>query len=211
MLTQDPIDPPIDGTAWADASTREKLVSVTAALFARRGYAATTTREIAAELNISKAALYYHVDSKEDLLYEISKQSLTRITAGVRATIAEGADTTVDLLRRMVGEHLRLALEDRDMHITMLIELRSLSAERFETIRDMRDVHELLFREVIRTGQDAGEISTDFSDRHFGLALMNLLNWTIFWYRPGGELDLERLTDLLATTFLRGAETPGVR
>ena len=37
------------------------------------------------------------------------------------------------------------------------------------------------------------------------LCLLNLLNWTIFWFRPGGDLDADELGNLLASIFLEGA------
>jgi AcrR family transcriptional regulator len=50
------------------APTVDRLLDTAAGLFWEKGYAATTTREIAAALNIQQASLYYHMSSKEDLL-----------------------------------------------------------------------------------------------------------------------------------------------
>jgi len=52
----------------ADSGTREKIPLVALRLFADQGYEATSMRQIAAELNITKAALYYHFDSKDAIL-----------------------------------------------------------------------------------------------------------------------------------------------
>lgn len=49
-------------------STRERILDVALELFVRKGYAETSLREVAAELGITKAALYYHFESKQDIL-----------------------------------------------------------------------------------------------------------------------------------------------
>ena len=54
--------------AGVPATTRERILEVALDLFIRKGYAETSLREIAAELGFSKAALYYHFESKQDIL-----------------------------------------------------------------------------------------------------------------------------------------------
>lgn len=67
------------------------------ALFSRHGYAATSLREIADELGFTKAALYYHYRSKEDLLAAV----LEPLLADLEALVAEPAGTD----RRLAREH----------------------------------------------------------------------------------------------------------
>ena len=51
-----------------DLSTRERILDVAMGLFIEQGYDATSLREIADPLGFTKAALYYHFKSKEDIL-----------------------------------------------------------------------------------------------------------------------------------------------
>jgi len=48
--------------------TRAEILAVAAELFTEQGYEATSLREIAERLDITKAALYYHFPSKDDML-----------------------------------------------------------------------------------------------------------------------------------------------
>jgi AcrR family transcriptional regulator len=48
--------------------TRERILDVALELFSEKGYDATSMREIAERLGITKAALYYHFDAKEDIV-----------------------------------------------------------------------------------------------------------------------------------------------
>lgn len=58
----------IQPTVTDPPRTRERILEVALALFAEKGYEATSMREIAEHLGITKAALYYHFDSKADIV-----------------------------------------------------------------------------------------------------------------------------------------------
>ncbi|MGA2470831.1 MAG: helix-turn-helix domain-containing protein [Solirubrobacteraceae bacterium] len=55
----------------APGLTRERILDVALELFNDQGYDKTSLREIAARLGVTKAALYYHFERKEDLLLEL--------------------------------------------------------------------------------------------------------------------------------------------
>jgi TetR/AcrR family transcriptional regulator, cholesterol catabolism regulator len=184
--------------------TRDRLLATAARLFRRLGYAGATTRNLANELGIQSASLYYHIGSKEDLLYELSVASLTHIRAQVEGEVASEL-TGLDRLRRLIAAHVATALADQDQHATMLVELRSLGPKRRAKVLALRDGYEALVRDVIAEAQQEGAVRRDLSPKELGLALLNLLNWTIFWYQPGGVLKPQRLADTLATVFLQGA------
>ena len=48
--------------------TRERIQAIALELFAEQGYDKTSLREIAEGLGVTKAALYYHFNSKEDIV-----------------------------------------------------------------------------------------------------------------------------------------------
>ncbi len=50
---------------------RELIVRAAAQAFGRKGFHATTLDEIAAELDVTKASIYYYFETKEELLYEV--------------------------------------------------------------------------------------------------------------------------------------------
>jgi AcrR family transcriptional regulator len=54
--------------------TRERIVEVALELFNEQGYDKTSLREIAERLDVTKAALYYHFERKEDILVELRRR-----------------------------------------------------------------------------------------------------------------------------------------
>jgi AcrR family transcriptional regulator len=55
----------------AGAATAKELRDEEARLFWKKGFASTSTRELAESLGVQKASLYYHLESKEQSLYDI--------------------------------------------------------------------------------------------------------------------------------------------
>ena len=96
-------------TAANDAnSTRERILDVAIELFLADGYDRTTLRRIAETLDVTKAALYYHFKSKEDILLALHMR-LHEFDKG--ALDAEGDEPMTlevwgQLLDRMVDQML---------------------------------------------------------------------------------------------------------
>jgi len=60
-------------------NTREQIRTVALELFAEHGYAGTSLREIAERLGVSKAAVYYHFSTKEDILASLLEDFLVQL------------------------------------------------------------------------------------------------------------------------------------
>lgn len=100
---------PLEGAAPADtetaraSSTRERILDVALDLFTEKGFDRTSLREIAERLGVTKAALYYHFASKDDILmalhmrlHEFGKEAL--------ATLAQGEPVSLGRWRRLLDE-----------------------------------------------------------------------------------------------------------
>jgi len=67
-----------------DVRTRHRLLSAAVQVFDRKGYAATSVREIVELAGVSKPALYYHFGSKERLLREILDEAVREFGNAIR-------------------------------------------------------------------------------------------------------------------------------
>jgi AcrR family transcriptional regulator len=76
--------------------TRDRILSVALRLFASQGYATTSLREIADELGVTKAALYFHYKTKEDIVVGILRGHLD----GLNALVGDDAPDTSTLAGR---------------------------------------------------------------------------------------------------------------
>src|ERR1700712_611894 len=95
------------GTAGVDnrrTDTRERILSVALRLFASQGYANTSLRQIADELGVTKAALYFHFKTKEDIVTGILTGYLDGLNTLVEGAAPETTEGREQLLRRF-AEH----------------------------------------------------------------------------------------------------------
>ena len=198
------------GSSPVDAPTSARLLATAARLFRINGYMATTTREIARVVGIEKGTLYHHIRGKEDLLFDLCVSSLTPMCAAGERALTEQPDPRQQL-HQVIRDHVSLMLADRDKHATMLMELRGLSLERRRTIVALRDRYEDLLRTVVGRCQVAGVLRDDIPIKLLTLSLLNLLNWTIFWYLPEGEYSPKQITEALTRIYLEGAGARSVR
>jgi len=185
-------------------STVQRLLDAAVALFSRQGYAATSTREVAALLGMQKASLYYHIESKEDLLYFICKSALEEVRSDVETAISEIEDP-LDRTRILICAQVESMLRSKDEHATMLTEMYSLSKDRLASIATLREGYVDLVRSILRDAQNAGALRDDIDVRYLTLALLGLLNRVLVWYRRRGPLSPGQLGQLLAVIFLAGA------
>ena len=94
--------PPHEVRARSD--TRARIQQVALELFAEQGYDKTSLREIAERLDVTKAALYYHFKSKEDIVRSLVEDyfgQLDALTAWAK-TQPRTPETRDEILRRYV-------------------------------------------------------------------------------------------------------------
>ncbi|MFI6845954.1 TetR/AcrR family transcriptional regulator [Kitasatospora sp. NBC_00085] len=70
------------------SDTRARIIVVALELFSEQGYEQTSLREIADRLGVTKAALYYHFKTKDDIVHGIVES----MAAPIDETLAWGAE-----------------------------------------------------------------------------------------------------------------------
>jgi AcrR family transcriptional regulator/DNA-binding GntR family transcriptional regulator len=194
----------------AHSGTLGKFVRTAAELFSKQGYASTSTRSLSALIGMEKATLYYHVKSKEDLLYLIIKYSVEMLQEDVKEAV-EGITCPLDHLAVLIRAHCMSLLHDQTEHATALAEVRALSPERLAEIVSMRKTYQAGIRRVIEAGQKNGSIRGDVEPRYLASLLRGLLDRTVEWYQKGGSLAPAELADCFCDIYLFGAQKASSR
>jgi AcrR family transcriptional regulator len=81
-----------------DISVRERLLAAATELFSRKGYSATTIREIVAAAGVTKPVLYYYFQSKEGIYLELMSGAFSKLDALIETSRDEGGSATERLL-----------------------------------------------------------------------------------------------------------------
>lgn len=96
------------GTVIAGRGTKDAIREAALRLFSTKGFELTSLREVADEVGITKASLYYHYASKQDLLLAV----IEPVFADMRAMAADldaleyGRDTVREVLTRQLHSML---------------------------------------------------------------------------------------------------------
>lgn len=190
--------------------TQELLVEKSAHLFKKQGYQSTTMQDIAEQLNIKKGSIYYHINSKEDLLYKIGQHSMFLLLEGANKIYRKNLDPQ-EKLKLMIRYHLEMITENIELFTVSLREINKTNAKSFwQEIVDLRRQYENIIRQVVQEGIDAGV----FKDHDAKLIMLNFLgtvNWLIRWYNPDSRQNLENIIEVWTDIFLNGITKPGRR
>jgi AcrR family transcriptional regulator/DNA-binding GntR family transcriptional regulator len=190
--------------------TLGKFVRTAAELFSKQGYASTSTRSLSALIGMEKATLYYHVKSKQDLLYLITKSSVETLQEEVKRAV-EGITCPLEHLSVLIRTHCLSLLRDQTQHATALAEVRGLSPERLAEIVGLRKIYQTGIRRVIEEGQKNGSVRGDVEPRYLASMLRGLLDRTVEWYQKGGSLGPAELADCFCDIYLFGARKASAR
>jgi AcrR family transcriptional regulator len=116
--TDDPAPAPAEVDDTRD--TRERILDAALELFTEQGYDGTSLRQIAEQLGVTKAALYYHFESKEDILlalhmrlHEFGKETLKKI-GDEPVTLAKWGELLDDLLDQMLAQRTIFLMHERN-------------------------------------------------------------------------------------------------
>ncbi|WP_336211277.1 TetR/AcrR family transcriptional regulator [Nonomuraea sp. LPB2021202275-12-8] len=186
---------------------RDHLVKLAAELFARKGFQATTVREIAQEAGILSGSLYHHFDSKETIVDEVLSTFLDDLIARYRAALDTGGDP-----RSVLSEMVRIGfgtLEPYRAAITVMQNdwnyLRQF--ERFNYLVKAEEEVEQIWVTQIKAGQAAGLFRADVDPKLTYRMIRDTIWVAVRWFRPGGRLNTTGLAEHYITVLFDGLAT----
>jgi AcrR family transcriptional regulator len=101
---------PQESRRAAAPDTRRRILAVALELFSAHGYAGTSMRDLAEALGMTKAALYYHFASKEQILEAATEPIRAEMTSMLQLAAGPPRPTAEQLLTRLVDVLSRHAL-----------------------------------------------------------------------------------------------------
>ncbi|BBZ04821.1 TetR family transcriptional regulator [Mycolicibacterium chitae] len=185
----------------------ERILVAAARVMEREGFANASLRQIAEEAGMTKAGLYYHVASKETLLYALHERFAIKLRDSAQR-ISESDAAPTDKLRALIVETVQTAGVYQSEGTVFLREYAHLTGEMAVTVGKGRDQFRTDFETVIKEGMDSGEFRS--GDAHLdALAILGACNFTAFWFDPEGAMKIEQIADAFADRLLYGMRTPG--
>lgn len=160
--------------------SRDTLLAVSARLFAKGGFEATSMRDIAGEAGMLAGSMYYHFPSKNDLIAAVYEAGVAEIGAAVDKAVVRARGPWGRLEAACVA-HLQSLLADRAHAAVMTADLGRLEPALRRRLVTMRDGYEKRFVELVA----CLPLPRGTDRALWRLQLLGALNWTPTWYRRG--------------------------
>ena len=187
------------GQAAAAQETRDRLIAAARTVISRSGLRGARMEDIAAEAGVSRAAVYYHFNSKDDLAAALVDDICKGITAAVRSALADGPiESVIRATAEFFGHQVTLA--------RLLIADMPTPVDPEHMMGRHRDELLGLLRERLRVDMENGHIRVCDAGVA-AAALAGLMRVTPIELIAGGPVDLTHFTDELCS-FVRHALAP---
>lgn len=182
-------------------STRERVLRVSAELFATRGYHGTGVQELSDAVSLGRGALYHHIRSKEELLVEIITRPIEEVIE--QAEKIEADDSDAERKLRAMSRVLMRSIADRRPQWTVFLrEFSSLSSAHQRAVLTLRARYLAVWERIIDEGIRAGCFPD--SNLFFVNGLLGLYVYSYIWSAPQQSMSVDAAADALIDLVLRG-------
>jgi TetR/AcrR family transcriptional regulator, cholesterol catabolism regulator len=178
----------------ATGISRDDIRAAAVKAFSANGYRGTNLGEVAAELGVTRQAIYYHYPNKHALLFEMFDLFFEDLRTAVKEVGEAEADPTVRF-EKMLREHVLRVIGASDLTSIFTREFESLDPDAQKLVRKWRQEYQrsfvTAFEEMVATGGARPLPPGPAVSLVIGAA-----NWTFRWYDPR-KMDADDLVALL--------------
>ena len=187
-----------------DGNRRAELLRSAARLFRRKGFGATSTRDIAAAVGMRSGSPFYHFKSKGALLYAVMEEGMRSAIVRQQQALQRAGQATPDLaaqLRILIRNHFDVLLgPGSDFIPVMLYESRSITAKQRATLAGLQHEYEAPWTPVLDALHASGQLKADVKLAR--LLMFGALNWSVQWYDRAKGASLDELTEAALGLFI---------
>jgi AcrR family transcriptional regulator len=181
--------------------TRARIIRAATELFAEHGYHATGMAQLAEAVNLGRGALYYHIRSKEELLFEITKAHVEEMVSFGESLLRRNVAADVKL--RLLSRGLMRTIADNLEAVTVSTrEIHSLTGFRRRMLLELRSRFDEILSMIIQEGVDSGILRS--FDPILVKGVLGMHNLSYMWLRDRDRLSPEEIADVFIDCALDG-------
>jgi AcrR family transcriptional regulator len=186
------------------SSRREEILAVAAEVIAERGIAGATVRDIGQAAGILSGSLYYHFDSKEQIVLDLLLDNVQTEHDASVALAAAGGDP-VEILSSLMRGSIRQTAAHPNQSLILRNESRAFnSSEALAPLAELRAEAVVLWNGVVQRGIDEGAFRGDLDAEVTVRAMFDALLGAARWFVGDNRLDAEAVADEIIAVFLGG-------
>lgn len=201
-LTQSPSKKKKELDVQAPESTRARILDAAAHLIRKKGFKATTVRDIGNAVGLYSGSLFHYFKSKDDILMEVMRTAFISICTLHEQTLASSL-TPIEKLRRFIWQEIDLVFidEEGDYHAVLYFDWRAVAPQHLPELIELRKRYFGSWAEVVRQCHEAGHLKGDpaISVRIIEGTMRGMMSW----YRPDGRYSPDEVTDQIILTLAR--------
>jgi AcrR family transcriptional regulator len=181
----------------------DTILDIAVRVFRERGYNGSSLEQVASAAGITKASIYYHVRSKEELLSRGVGRALDALFAVLDETEATKG-RALDRLKFIVQRTIEITINRLD-EVALLLSVRGNTRVERRVV-DRRREFDHRVAAIMSAAQREGDVRKDIDPRLATRLLFGMLNSTTEWYRPDGELGAAEIAQTVYRTAFEGLQ-----
>ncbi|MEA2169584.1 MAG: hypothetical protein QOF76_2884 [Solirubrobacteraceae bacterium] len=174
--------------------TRQRILDAAAIEFRDKGFESTRLADIAARAELQTPSLYYHFESKEEIIEVVLSLSVEQTFNHVKERVAAiPEDQPLDRLRAAIAAHVEMSQQHGDYSAATLRLYGQMPKDMQKRLRKTQREVGAFWNGLLVAAQDAGKIRADVDLSVARMLLLGALNWAVEWYKPSRRLTVADL------------------
>ncbi|MBV9326586.1 MAG: TetR family transcriptional regulator [Chloroflexi bacterium] len=182
---------------------RQAIIDEAIRLMHAKGYAATSIQDVANQFDFTKAAFYYYVKNKEELLYEVLLQTLQETVERISQIVNRRRLSPAAKLDAIVLCYVELMAERPAVFSVYFQERAHLSPEHYQVVTELEQRLLEMIQTVYRKGRRSGQLQ-DLDPTVAVFGLLGACFWVYKWFRADGRLSANEIASMLQALLAKG-------
>lgn len=209
--------PSSSGKSIAMVDRRDRILQVATRRFAEFGFAATTVRQIADDVNILSGSLFHHFATKEEMLHHIVRGPVLEMRDKTNRIAAARADAE-EKLAALVLLDLGEMTQNQEVHAILYNERKLFRRRKeFAYVVQAKNKAYLAWKSVIEDGTKSGLFRRNLDGYLTIMTILRMLNTAADWYKREdssilvamGPYTLDQVIDFYLGFILSAVRAPG--
>lgn len=182
----------------------DQILKEAAKLFRQKGFGGTSMRDLAAQLGMEAASMYYHIGSKDEILEKICFEVANNYLVHLEEIEAQKT-IHIDKLKELIRFHVRMMIVNGPEVSVTNHDWKYLTKEKLATFKELRKLYEKRLETLISAGIEAGELA-EVNPQVALFTILSSLRWVEYWWKPQRGIGAKELENNIITLLLKGIE-----
>jgi AcrR family transcriptional regulator len=182
--------------------TRQRILDAAVDFFYEYGYEKASLQNIADQVGLTKAALYHHFKSKEEILYTIIEKYTNQLVFALKSSVSKSGDPA-ESLKNAIFQHVSLLRTQKKGAKIIIEDKRFLTKDLQGPGREKERIIFRFYQDILLQLKKKSKLKDiDITVATFGI--LGQINWLYHWYRPDKPLSFEQVADILIRLLFHG-------